>query len=210
MGIAFFLVCFLLLYIVITTWVCGFDKLIWIDFFFLIFFNWFFKFHYSKLNYLKIKFCDSFCFVFYKIILVSWFESQVLHVNLGLIKGFFIIFFNFIFWYLVGWELDFVTFFYLLSIGLSRYCDLGHEFGRLTHVDLSYFLCTFIIWFFFSNSSFNIELIEYCDSWFYFNLFSMDLSWFYNSRYADPSHELDKLTGVDSDFFLFFLNWFYF
>jgi hypothetical protein len=117
--------------------------------FFLIFFNWFFKFHSSKLNYLKIKFCDSFCFAFYKIILVSWFESQVLHVNLGLIKGFFIIFFNFIFWYLVGWELDFVTFFYLLSIGLSRYYDLGHEFGRLAHVDLSYFLCTFIIWFFF-------------------------------------------------------------
>jgi hypothetical protein len=54
-------------------------------------------------------------------------------------------FFNFIIQYWVEWELDFIIYFGLRFMKLSRSHESGHGFGRLTHV---FFHVLFLIDFF--------------------------------------------------------------
>ena len=94
------------------------------DCFLCLIFNWFFfQFYYSILDRLGIKFYNLFLFTFYEDILVSW-----------PIKLFFI-FFNFNFQYWFDWELDFIIYFDLLSMKLSKSHNSNHKFNMLTQID---------------------------------------------------------------------------
>jgi hypothetical protein len=58
-------------------------------------------------------------------------------------------FFNFIIQHWVHWKLSFMIFFYLLSMGLSWYCDHSSEFNMLSQVVLYHFFCIFLNLFYF-------------------------------------------------------------
>ena len=53
----------------------------WLRLFLDCFYNWFFLFHHSTTGWLKIKLYNVFQFVFYKVILISLFESRVWQVD---------------------------------------------------------------------------------------------------------------------------------
>jgi hypothetical protein len=73
-------------------------------------------------------------------------------------------FFNFIIQHSVSWELDnLLIYFDLLYMGFSWSYDLGCEFGRLTLVDLSYFLDLLFLIDYFLISSFNIDVAHHSD-----------------------------------------------
>jgi len=55
----------------------------------LFFLSIFFQLHLSTLGWLRIRFCNSFQFALYWVILISWYRSQVWHVNPGWLKLFF-------------------------------------------------------------------------------------------------------------------------
>jgi hypothetical protein len=122
---------------------CGFGGLTWLSWVF--FFNWYF-FLISSFN---IELIDNythdlFWFVFYEVILISWFESRIWRVN-SVDSSFFFnfvnwCFFNFIFQHWVDYELDLIIYFCLFSMRLSRSYDLDHMFCKLTRVDWGCFI----------------------------------------------------------------------
>ena len=80
-----------------------------------------------------------------------------------MIRDFFFLinfFLNFIIPYWIEWKSGFMICLDLLSIKLSLFNDIDHEFDVLILVDSSYLLCLFFNQFFCSISSFNIKLIE--------------------------------------------------
>jgi hypothetical protein len=117
----------------------------------------------------------------------------------------FLFFFHFILQHWIYWILNFITYFNLFSMKVSQPHNSGHEFLCLlfSRVNSSYFFIIFN--YFFSTSSFNIELIENWDSYFFFNFLSTRLPWSHAS--GREFCELVKLTQV---FLILYLNWFFF
>jgi hypothetical protein len=84
MNVGYFLYNFLLDYSIHEIWLTGFGELVRVCwYYFVLFVNWFFLFCSFTFELLETKHFIFFQFIFYKIILISWPELRVWHINLN-------------------------------------------------------------------------------------------------------------------------------
>jgi len=149
------------------------------------YFLFFFKFHYSILDRLRIKFHNLFIIVLWGY-MVLWLEHEFCHLDL-LNHIIFSIFLRgnlgVMIWITGPSALDFIF------VGMFSSHDLGHRFSELTQ--LTHFFC-----FFFSILSFNIVFHWELDFMICFNLVFIRIS-----RLHDLRMVLNELIRVDSTYF---------